>query len=317
MIWVAVAISFVVSFVFSGIEAGILSVSRVRLAHRARQGDRAAIALEHLLAYPDRPLVTVLMVTNLANIIALVLVTGQFVGAFGNRGYLYALVVYLPLYLILLELLPKSLFRRFPYRALAALCQPLRVAMALLWPLHVVGGFVQRLLFKHGSMLEQRRFLGREDFKFFAAEGEKSGMLTKAESEMISNVVDFHTVTARDVMTGLDRSRTLHPDAAVTDLIERSARENHDRWLVADERGAVTGVVSAFEVLIEGRRDVNVGVYQRRVVVVQPGETAYNVVRKLRAARGTIAIVRGEGPLPLGVLTWGDLIRRLVSAAGK
>lgn len=35
-----------VSFVFSGIEAGIFSVNRVRLAHRAKQRERAALALQ-------------------------------------------------------------------------------------------------------------------------------------------------------------------------------------------------------------------------------------------------------------------------------
>ncbi len=316
MTWLIVAACFLVSFVFSGIESGILSVNRVRLAHRVRQRDRAALKLEGLLTSPDRSLITVLIVTNLANIFALVLAAHEFVGWFGQRGYVYVLAIYLPVYLLLLELLPKSLFRCFPYRALAALAEPLRLVAAVLVPLHWLGGLVQRFLFKGASMMEQRRFLGREDFKFFAAEGEKTGTLSKAESEMISNVVDFRSVTAHDVMTPLDPSRTLHSNTMVAGLLERSARENHDRWLVVDDAGAVTGVVSAFEVLVEGRRDVNVGVYQRRIVSVGPAEPAYNVVRKLRAARSTIAIVRGAGTPPLGVLTWGDLIRRLVAAAG-
>ena len=42
-----------VSFIFSGIEAGILSVNRVRLAHRAKQREVAALKLERLLAKPE------------------------------------------------------------------------------------------------------------------------------------------------------------------------------------------------------------------------------------------------------------------------
>ncbi len=34
MIWFAVLACFVISFMFSGIEAGLLSVNRVRLKHR-------------------------------------------------------------------------------------------------------------------------------------------------------------------------------------------------------------------------------------------------------------------------------------------
>ena len=39
------------------------------------------------------------------------------------RGYGLALAIFLPVNLFLLEVLPKSLFRRFPYRALAFLAQ--------------------------------------------------------------------------------------------------------------------------------------------------------------------------------------------------
>jgi putative hemolysin len=303
--------------VFSGIEAGILSVNRVRLTHHARQKDPAAMKLEAMLTYPDRLLITVLMVTNFANICALVLLIGELVPRFGATGYLVGLLIYLPTYLLFLELLPKSIFRRFPYRALAALADPLRIAVLLLTPVHFLGGLVQRLLFRGKPVLEQRLYLGREDFKYFAAEGEKTGTLTKAESEMITNVVDFRSVTARDVMTPLNRERTLLADAPVTELLERSAAENHDRWLVVGGQGNVTGVVSAFEVLLEGRRDVTVGVYQRRIVMVGPTEPAYSVLRKLRAARSTIAAVRGPGVEPLGVLTWGDLVKKLVTVAGK
>jgi CBS domain containing-hemolysin-like protein len=62
---------------------------------------------------------------------------------------------------------------------------------------------------------------------------------------------------------------------------------------------------------------VNVSAYQRRVVIVGPEEPAYSVLRKLRAARSTVAAVRGPGARPVGRVTWEDLIRKLVSAAGR
>lgn len=317
MIWLIIALCLVVSFVFSGIEAGILSVNRVRLAHRAKQRERAALKLQRLLSHPERLLITVLVVTNLSNILALVLVCDQLHDVLGRRGYYVALALYLPVYLLGLELLPKSLFRRFPYRALAALAEPLRLADVLLAPMHFIGEVVQKLFFGRRPIEQQRLFLGREDFRYYAAEGERTGTITKTEREMITDVVDFRAVTARDVMVALDPARSITADAPVSELLEKSARLHQDRWLVCGDDGSVTGVVSAFEVLIEGRRDVNVGVYQRRIVTVAAQEPAYSVLRKLRAARTNVAIVRGTGNTPLGRVTWEDLIRKLVSAAAK
>src|SRR5205085_1469170 len=146
MIWLAILGCFLISFVFSGIEAGILSMNRVRLKHRLKHRDRAAIVLNCLLEQPERLLITVLIVTNLMNIFAITLATQEFVSRLGFRGYLVAFVVILPVYLVGLELLPKSLFRRFPYRAVAALSGPLRLADLLLSPLHFVGLQVSKLL---------------------------------------------------------------------------------------------------------------------------------------------------------------------------
>ncbi|HEX5175400.1 MAG TPA: DUF21 domain-containing protein, partial [Chthoniobacteraceae bacterium] len=128
MTWFAVGICAVVSFIFSGIEAGILSVNRVRLKHRVKLRDAAALSLDRLLSEPERLLVTVLVVTNLMNIFALTLATQELVRYFGTAGYVLGGIVALPIYYVGLELLPKSLFRRFPYRALAALAGLLRVA---------------------------------------------------------------------------------------------------------------------------------------------------------------------------------------------
>src|SRR5437870_376567 len=134
MIWLAVALCMFVSFMFAGVEAGILSVNRVRLRHQLKLGDKSASKLERLLAHPERLLFTVLLVTNFMNVCVILLSTQEMVLWLGHRGYVVALVVCLPLYLLGFELLPKSLFRRFPYRALAALSELLRITELALSP---------------------------------------------------------------------------------------------------------------------------------------------------------------------------------------
>jgi putative hemolysin len=297
MIWLAIVFCLLVSFVFSGIEAGIFSVNRVRLAHQAKQKEPAALKLERLLTRPDRLLVTVLIVTNFANITALILVTGMLIERFGHNGYWIGLAIYLPVFLIGLELLPKSIFRRFPYRALAAFAELLRLANLLLSPLHLVGEAVQRLVGSKEAAMQQRLYLAREDFKYFAEEGERSGSISKAESALISNVVEFRGATAKDVMISLDPGRTLSVNTPIAELLRRNAEKHQDRWLVADESGAIIGVVSAFDVLIAGRRDVNISGYTRRVVTVGSNEPAYSVLTKLRAARPSQSSAMPRGRL--------------------
>lgn len=315
MMWFAVASCFIISFIFSGIEAGLLSVNRVRLKHRLKHGDSAAITLNRLLGHPERLLVTVLLVTNLMNILAMALATQQFVFYLSNAGYFVALLVFLPVYLIGLELLPKSLFRRFPYRSLAALSGPLRLADLLLSPFHFVGSRLAGLLLGPRTGDRHKLFVAREDFKYLTIESEREGMLTPDERQMIHNVVDFRSVKATDVMLPLQKVRTVSATMPVEELFARTRDLNIDRWPLTNESGEIVGLLNVLEVALDGKPGAPVGAYQRHIVKVNADEPAYSIVRKLRAARVRMAVVVDAHGAQIGVVAWEDLIRRLVSVA--
>lgn len=315
MIWLAVLACFFVSFIFSGTEAGLLSVNRVRLKHRLKHRDKAAIILNRLLEQPERSLVTVLLVTNLMNIFAMTLATQQFFSYFGNAGYLVALGVFLPVYLVGLELLPKSLFRRFPYRSLAAICGPLRVADVILSPLHFIGARIAHVLVGDQKTGRAKLFVAREDFKYLTIESERQGTLGKDERQMIHNVVDFRAIKASDVMLPLANVQTIPASAPISELIERSRHVNIDRWPLTNEAGEIVGLVNVLDVALDGRLRSIAESYQRRIVKVNSDEPAYSIVRKLRAARVTMAVVLDSTGKQIGVVTWEDLIRRLVTVA--
>ncbi len=311
----SVCLLLLVSFIFSGIEAGILSVNRVRLKHRVRRGDPAAVKLSHLLSNPERLLVTVVIVTNLMNITALALVTDALVRRLGDWGYAAAGCLALPVYLFGLELLPKSLFRRFPYRALSALAEPLRVADALLTPIHFVGWRVIRRALGHAAPDQRKLFVAREDFLYFTIESERSGALSAGEREMIHNVVHFRTVLCRELMTPLARTATIPAAASVAEFIARRKEARKDRWAVTGEDGAITGFVDSLEVAITGQCEGGIEQFQRRAVRVGETEPAYAALRMLRAARAAMALVCGPDGAPTGAISSEALIRRLVSAA--
>ncbi len=314
MTWLFVALSLVVAFVFSGVEAGILSVNRVRLKHRVKMKDHAALKLERLLETPQRLLVTVLIVTNLANVFAVTLAAREAVDHLGNAGYLVTLAVALPVYLFGVELLPKSLFRRFPYRALAFLSEPLRLVDLLLTPVHLVGQGLTRL-FGGSHESDRKLFVAREDFKYLTIQTERAGSLSQVERKMIHGVVDFRNVTARDVMLPIENVRAIPTKADLSELISRARETGHDRWPVQNDAGTFTGIVNLLDVALSDRHTGPAESMQRRMVKLAPNEPAYTVLHKLRAARSSMATVLGPDGKPIGVVTWEDVILRLVKSA--
>ena len=105
-----------ISFLFNGIEAGLASIDPVRLRYHVNLNQPAAMKLDRLLKTPGHLLGTVLLVTNFVEIIALLLLTRFLVSKFGAAGFGLAIVVALPIYLFVLSVLQKSLYRRFPFR---------------------------------------------------------------------------------------------------------------------------------------------------------------------------------------------------------
>src|SRR6266404_882072 len=218
-----------VSFLFAGIEAGLLSLDPVRLRYHVKRRNPAAIRLNHLLQTPERLFITVLLITNLTDILGLLLLTRRLVWAFGAKGFVAAFLIALPIYLFILAVLPKALFRRFPFRALLPLARLLDFVSAILSPALEVGAWVGQLILPGRKQERVRLFAAREELKQITTQSEREGALTATERAMIHNVVDFRGVRACDVMLPLPGVVAVEPRASIQEALELSASSGVDR----------------------------------------------------------------------------------------
>ena len=302
-----------VSFLFNGIEAGLTSIDPVRLRHHVKLNRPAAVRLDRLLKTQGRLLVTVLLVTNLADIVALLLLTRFFVSRFGLFGFVIAIVVALPIYLFVLSVLPKSLFRRFPFRALSRLARLLEISMMALWPVLKIGAALGGL-FLPAKKKRARLFAAREELKQITAQSEREGSLTATERAMIHNVVDFQNISARDVMIPLAKVPKLKADSSIADVFNVSKSSGVDRLAVIGENGDALGLVNVLDILLDKEQPHALSRYLRRMVTVQENEPAARAIRRLRAARLGLAAVVDQKRSLIGIVTSEDLIARLVRA---
>jgi CBS domain containing-hemolysin-like protein len=304
----------IASFFFNGIESGLLSIDPVRLRQNVKRRVPAALRLNRLLKHRERLLVTVLFFTNAADILGLLLLTWQLVRAFGYIGFLFALLIAFPVYLFLLSILPKSIFRRFPFRALAHLAGVLEFVSILVLPLIELGAWISKLLLPRRVVKRPRLFAAREELKQITAQSEREGSLTSIERAMIHNVVDFWNVKVRDVMTPLPKVVALRPNASAQEAIELSASSGIDRLPVITPERQATGLVNVLDILLEQNGEKPLSTYFRRIVTTTEGEPAHRIAQQLRAARLGLAAVLDVKKNLCGIVTLEDLIRRLVSS---
>src|SRR5947208_2415825 len=298
-----------ISFLFNGIEAELTSIDPVRLRHHVKLNRPAAVRLDRLLKKPERLLVTVLLITNLADILALLLVTRLFVSRFGSAGFVFTILIALPVYLFVLGVLPKSLFRRFPLRALSPLAGLLGIVMTALWPILAAGTLIGRL-FLPAQKKRARLFAAREELKQITTQSEREGSLTATERAMIHNVVDFQNVTARDVMKPLSAVASLRPDSPIEDVFSVSRSTGFDRLPVIGANGDAVGLVNVLDILLDRDHPRSISRYIRRMVTVQESEPAARAVQRLRAARLGLAAVVDQKRNLIGVVTSEDLDRK-------
>ena len=310
----AILFLWTISFFFAGIEAGLLSIDPVRLRHHVKQRRPAALRLDRLVNRPERLLITVLLVTNLANILGLFLLTQLLVERFGVIGFLWSILIALPIYLFVLSVLPKSLFRRFPFRALAALGGMLEWFSILLWPILEIGERAGRLLIPRRASESARIFIAREELKQIAIQSETEGSLTSTERAMIHNVVDFRNVKVADVMVPIEQAVTVRADTPVSETLQLSVAKGVDRLPVISGEGAAVGIVSILDILMDEAPRESLAPYTRRIVNANGDEPAYRIIQRLRAARLGLAAVLDSQRKLVGIVTGEDMIKRLVQS---
>jgi len=283
-----------VGALFSGVQAGLRCVDRVRLRNRVKHHDRRAVRLQRLLRHPLRMRLTTAFLAGLAHIAVLALVTSMLVGAWGVWGYVFAFLGFAPLYFCGLDMLPKAIFRRLPIDALLWLSAPLRWVYLALAPLFRLGEGCARSFF---PPVPGEKFAdARDKFKQIMLESEHSGAITASQRRLIHGVVDFRSVTARELMQPLADFPTVN-DARLFD--------GREHFLLKAE-GEIA-VVSLFEALMSGTSPRPLV-----FITVAAEEAAFQVLAKLRASRCSLAVVT-EGEGPVGLLLIRPLYRRLLA----
>ena len=94
---------------FSGSEIALVNADKVKLNAMANQGDRGASLVLRQLSNPEVLLGTTLIGTNIATVALTTIGTLLMIRLVGSYGEWFAILLYTPLFLILGEIVPKSI----------------------------------------------------------------------------------------------------------------------------------------------------------------------------------------------------------------
>jgi putative hemolysin len=314
-----VAASIVGSGLFSGMETGVYTLNRVRLAIRAGRGERPALRLRREVAHPNRTLSSLLIGTNMCSY-AGTFALAELLHGLGFDGWgLIAIeaAVFTPLLFVFAETLPKDLFRTHTDRWTYALSGPLVLCRwaftvtGLLIVIQAVGQLMSRLI----GASPQAAATSRERISRLIKEGVRTGVLSEAQTTLADRALGMRSLTLATEMIPWNQAVTIPLSA---DRQEREAlirRRDFTRVPVVDGSGRVVGVLSSIEALL--RPEEPTSALMSTPVPIPATTPVREALRTMRLDRQAMAIVVDpDSGKPRGLVTLKDLVETITGELG-
>lgn len=302
----------------SAAETALTSVSRIKLKNLVEEGDQKAAQIERLIAQPNTFLSTILVVNNVAVIVASSMATVLAIRYSATFGELIATILISLVVLIFCEITPKTLAVQNPLRWARALVNPVRGAAWLLRPvvvsLSVITNFLARLV--GGQVKHPGPFVTEEELRLLVTVGEEEGVLEEEETEMIHSIFEFADTTVREIMVPRIDMVTLESDATVDEAVDLALQGGFSRIPVYEDTiDNIIGVLYTKDMLKqlrEGHNSSPIRDLVRPAYFVPETKKLDDLLHEIRQMRTHMAIVIDEYGSVAGLVTIEDLMEEIV-----
>ena len=300
---------------FAGIETGVISINRLRLQHLVRRQVPGAKTIRHFLTHSDLLLGTTLIGTNLLHVVSAILAASIGQQVAGAAGTAIAGMLLLLVMLVCCEYIPKASFQAAPARRTLPFAGLLRAAAGLLRPFSFLVNLIIRwaLPRRQAKGVEDKMLVSREELLHLAREGERSGVLTPHESEMIHGVFDLTHKTCDALMTPREKMDWVPAAATPGEILALARTREFNRLPVYDPaQKSFVGVVHVFDVLADdapaGKTAAD---YMRPPQLVASYLPVDHLLPRMRVTRLPLFLVTDDRYEVIGLITLEDVLREV------
>jgi len=308
---------------FESSELALISCDRMSITEQAKEGNRRARMVLHLLRKPERLLSTTSMVSN-NSVVVVSALTEWLVNRYlpALWATVFSTVVVTLIVLIFSQLLPKSLgLAKCNYISLNT-SYPLRILsfffVPLIWFAEQVSRGILRLFLRTDKATP---YISRQEMRMMVADARDSSRLHHQIGLMVDHIFTFSEVKLTDIMVPAEELSGLPLQSRVSDAVKVITERGYTRLPVYQgKRDNIVGVVIADDLLdLDGERELLTLV--RITQVVDKDESSEYVLKLLRQDPLGIAFVvdhqvnNGGGihaGQVIGMVTLEDLVEEIV-----
>ena len=314
----AVALCLLASFFFSGMEAGVFALSRLRIRQQMRAGRPSAKVLHGFLENPENFLWTIVVGNTLANFAIFGWLFAVLHAHFGLRHgwFVLAFVALVFLFYAFFDLLPKMLFRTYPNRLCLALARPFRVMHLALRPLVAVVERCSQLLLRWtgGKAFLGHLFGNREELRL--AMQESAQVFSSEERAMINRVLDLQSLTVGQITVPLALAVTVNAQARVSEVLEQARAHQRTRlpvWEMREGRRRIVGLVTLNTMLYQPELDPDrpVAEHVKPALFLDADLRLEVALRRLQRGGQRLAVVLGREGVEVGIVSLEDILKTI------
>jgi CBS domain containing-hemolysin-like protein len=302
---------------FSGSEIAVVNADKLKLRHRAKQGDKGANLVVKLFKAPDVILGTTLVGTNIATVTISTLGALLCIDLFGASGDLIAVVLMTPLLLIFGEVVPKSVFQQKADVIVGYIIYGLRFFSFLFYPVIFVfsrvARFATRLVGK-GSRGDNL-FITREELRVLLDITDSASGASPLDSKSIRRIIRFADTTVGEAMIPLADVVGHNEMRSMSDAVHTVMKFGFNRLPVY--RGNITNVkgiitLDTWDLMSEDIAERPIADFTQPPLYLSPKQTIDQTLPLLQAREDHMGIVVDEFGSAIGILTMEDVFEEVV-----
>jgi len=302
---------------FSGSEIALVSSDKIKLRHRAKQGDRGASLALRLFQTPDVLLSTTLVGTNISTVVLTTIGALLMIQVFGGSGELYAFLVLTPLLLILGEIVPKSVYQQKSDELTPIIIYPLRWASLLFYPIVFVFSRIARTAARlvGAGKIDQPFFITREQLRTVVDMAEQGVSLDAFGRGRIRRVIRFAETTVAQTMIPIAEATVIDRRQTTKTAIELVRRHGYNRLPVFENSTSnIVGIVTltTWDLMDRDLAEQDLVSLIQPALYVSPLQTIDQLLPMLNQRHDHMAVVVDEFGSSTGIITMEDIVEEVV-----
>jgi putative hemolysin len=302
---------------FSGSEIAMVNADKVKLNALASKGHKGARLVLDEFRNPETLLGTTLVGTNLATVALTTIGTLMMIKLVGSHGEWLAFLVFTPLFLVLGEIVPKSVYQHRSTEIAPRAIYLLRGFRYLLYPLVITFSRIGRVAARvfGGGRIEQNVFMTRELIRSVAEMAERTSSVDAFDQGRIRRVIRFGETTVGEAMIPIAEVTAINQTKSSRRAVAMVRNRGYNRLPVYHRNiSNIIGIVTitTWDMMDADLVEIPLSDLVKPPLYVSPRQTIDQLLPLLRRRDDHMAIAVDEFGSAIGIITMEDIIEEVV-----